>query len=92
MNRFSIRVRLTLWYAASFAVLLIAFCFLIDALLRQRLQARTDFELEEEMHELVHELQLAPNEEDRQRELETRFGKHMSFEFQGYIEGDVSGD
>ncbi len=82
MKSLSIRVRLTLWYAASFAAMLVVFCVLIDALLHERLLARTNFELEEELHELVLEVGLAPTREELIRQLDLRFSEHDAFEFQ----------
>ena len=51
--RLSLRLKLTCWYAVSLIILLSIFCGLIDALMHNRLLARTDFELDEEVHELV---------------------------------------
>src|SRR4029079_15271366 len=50
-----IRGKLTLWYAGSLTVRIALFGVLIDGLMHERLLARTDFELDEELHELALE-------------------------------------
>lgn len=82
MMRCSLRQRLTLWYAGSLIVLLAVFGGLIDALMYERLLSRTDFELDEELHELVLEVNLSHDRHDLLRQLQLRFSDHNSFEFQ----------
>ncbi len=79
--RLPLRWQLTAWYATSLVVLLLIFCGLIDALMHERLLARTDFELDEELHELVLEINLAQDREELARQLALRFGEHKTFEF-----------
>lgn len=82
MNQLSIRLRLTIWYVISLSAMLAIFSFAIDALMHARLLSRTDFELDEELHELVLEVQLARDRDDLLRQLNLRFSEHKSFEFQ----------
>ncbi|MFO0919550.1 MAG: hypothetical protein U0872_14720 [Planctomycetaceae bacterium] len=82
MNRLSIRLRMTIWYAASLIAFLILFGGLIDALMHQLLLSRTDFELEEELEELVLEIELAENCAQLMQQLDLRFSDHPAFEFQ----------
>lgn len=81
MKHLSIRSRLTCWYAGSLVLILSLFGGLIDALMHERLLARTDFELDEELHELVLEISLAKGPDDLRRQLDLRFGEHKTFEF-----------
>lgn len=81
MKHLSIRLRLTFWYAVSLIILLSLFGGLVDALMHERLLARTDFELDEELHELVLEIQLAKDQSDLLRQLDLRFSEHKTFEF-----------
>ena len=78
---FPLRLRLTFWYAISLIILLAVFCGLIDSLMHRRLIARTDFELEEELHELMLEIRLASSREELLRQLALRFGEHQTYEF-----------
>lgn len=79
--RLSLRLRLTCWYAASLIVLLSIFGGLIDGLMHERLLARTDFELDEELHELALEIRLAKSINELRQQLEFRFGDHKAYEF-----------
>lgn len=76
-----IRGKLTLWYAGSLTVLIGLFGVLIDGLMHERLLARTDFELDEELHELALETGLARDRDQLLRQLHLRFGSHETFEF-----------
>lgn len=89
MKRLSIRLRLTLWYAASLAAMLLLFGVLIDSLMHERLLSRTDFELDEELHELVLEAELAKGRDQLLEQLRLRFSDHKTFEFQVL---DAAGD
>ncbi|MBX3097909.1 MAG: HAMP domain-containing protein, partial [Fimbriimonadaceae bacterium] len=79
--RLSIRTRLMLWYAGSLTVLIAMFGLLIDRLMYDRLLARTDFEIAEELEELALEVGLAADRAELRRQLELRFGNHQSYDF-----------
>ncbi|OYW16057.1 MAG: hypothetical protein B7Z55_14345, partial [Planctomycetales bacterium 12-60-4] len=78
----SIRLKMTLWYAASLIATLFVLGWLLDAAMHDRLLARTDAELAEELDELVLELQLASDHEQLLKQVGLRFRQHPSFEFQ----------
>ncbi len=81
MKHLSIRWRLTLWYAAALAVILIGFCLSLLLLTRQQLLARTDSALREELQELSLEVQLAKTAEEFQEHLQARFFHHDIYDF-----------
>jgi len=80
MKGWPLRWRLTAWYAVSLIVLLSVFGGVVDALMHQRLLSRTDFELDEELHELVQEINLTPERNAVAQQLDLRFGHHKTFE------------
>ncbi|SFH59056.1 sensor histidine kinase [Planctomicrobium piriforme] len=81
MLQLPIRVRLTLWHAASLAVLLGLFGAIVQHQMHRRLTSRIDYELGEELHELSIEVELAQNPSEMLTQLEARFGTHPSYEF-----------
>lgn len=81
MLRLSIRWRLTFWYAAALAIILIVFCGLLVPLSYQQLLSRMDGELEEELQELLLEVQIAQNRTELDSSLQARFGTHQTFDF-----------
>ncbi|MBI1349301.1 HAMP domain-containing protein [bacterium] len=81
MKHLSIRWRLSLWYAAALAVILIGFCLTLLLLIRHQLLARTDAALREELQELRLEVQLAKSEEELQEHLLARFFHHDIYDF-----------
>jgi heavy metal sensor kinase len=88
MKNWPIRWRLTAWYAVCLAGTLLLFGALVDALMHQRLLSRTDFELDEELHEVALEATLAGSRTEFLRQLQLRFGDHKTYEFQVF---DVQG-
>lgn len=80
-NRLPIRVRLTAWYAASLTALIALFGLAVHGLMSDRLLTRTDAELDEELHELQLETEIADGREALFRQLELRFGHHDTFDF-----------
>lgn len=81
MIRLSIRWRLTFWYAAALAVILVVFCGLLAPLSYQQLLSRMDGELEEELQELLLEVQIARTQTELDSSLKARFGTHQTFDF-----------
>jgi hypothetical protein len=77
----TIRMRLACCYAGALALTLLTLGVAIDVLMHRRLLARTDFELDEELHELRLEVRLAESEAELLRQLGLRFADHASFEF-----------
>lgn len=82
MTRLSIRWKLTLWYGGVLAAVLVAFGMSVFLMMRGHLLARTDLELDEELHELGMEVSFAHDEADLRDQLQRRFGTHESFVFQ----------
>ncbi len=81
MKHLSIRWRLTLWYAAAFAVILTGFCVILLLLTRQQLLARTDAALREELQELALEVRLAKSARELDEPLRARFFQHDIYDF-----------
>jgi len=81
MRPLSIRWRLTLWYAASLALILSGFCIALLLLTRSLLLARTDADLHEELQELALEVRLAKSEGDFGQQVRARFFQHDVYEF-----------
>ena len=77
----SIRWRLTLWYGAAMAVVLAVFSTAIWLLTVRSQSARIDFELDEEMNEIVYELTTLFQRDDLLKELRAEFGAHATFDF-----------
>ena len=82
MKRLNVRWRLTLWYGAVLTAILIGFSACVSVMMQRHLLARTDFELDEELTELALEVRLAKDDEDLREQLERRFFRHASFDFQ----------
>lgn len=80
-KRLPICFRLTAWHVASLSALITLFGILIDGLMHDRLLSRTDSELEEELHELQLETEIASDRNELARQLELRFGHHATFDF-----------
>ncbi len=88
MKHFSIRWRLTLWYAVAFGTLLTAFCLILLVLTRQQLLARTDSQLREELRELAREIELARSPREVSDQLQARYFQHDIYDF---VVTDTSG-
>lgn len=77
----SIRWRLTLWYGAAMTIVLAVFSTAIWVLTVRSQSARIDFELDEEMNEIVYELTTLTQRDDPLKELRAKFGSHATFDF-----------
>ncbi len=82
MKRLNVRWRLTLWYGAVLTVILVSFVACVSVMMQRHLLSRTDFELDEELTELALEVRLAKSDDDLKEQLERRFFRHASFDFQ----------
>lgn len=82
MKSLSIRTRMTLWYGALMTLLLGAFGAAVVWLTVQRFTARIDFELAEEMNEVLVQFANAANRQDLQHELQEEFAQHPDYEFE----------
>lgn len=82
MKGLSIRWRLTLWFGVTLAAMFCGFSLVIYLMTQQRLLAQTDFELDEELDELEMEIRLAADVADVRRQLDKRFGRHATFDYQ----------
>lgn len=76
-----IRWRLTLWYSAALAVILLLFSSLLIVLSYQQLLARLDAELHEELREALVETELAQNRAEFDDNFLARFRDHGTFHF-----------
>lgn len=82
MKSLSIRTRMTLWYGALMTLLLGAFGAAAVWLTVQRFTARIDFELAEEMNEVLVQFANEATREDLQHELHEEFAQHPDYEFE----------
>lgn len=82
MKRLKVRWRLTLWYGTVLTAVVAGFGATVFLMMQHKLDARTDFELDEEIGELVLEVSLARDAEDLKQQLQHRFFRHASFDFQ----------
>ncbi len=82
MKRLNVRWRLTLWYGAVLTAIVIGFGSCVYVMVQRHLITRTDFELDEELTELALEVRLAKSDDDLNEQLERRFFRHASFDFQ----------
>jgi heavy metal sensor kinase len=82
MKRLNVRWRLTLWYGAVLTAILVGFGACVYFMMQRHLLARTDFELDEELTELALEVRLSKDDEDLREQLQRRFFRHASFDFQ----------
>jgi heavy metal sensor kinase len=82
MRRLAIRWKLTLWYGAVLAVVLVAFGCAVYVMMRHALLARLDSGLEQEITELEEETEETSQQSRLQHRLEQRFAQHEGYEFQ----------
>lgn len=82
MRRLNVRWRLTLWYGAVLTAIVIGFGICVYVMMARHLMVRTDFELDEELQELLVEVGLAKDEAMLQEQLRARFYHHLAFNFQ----------
>jgi len=81
MKTLSIRWRLSLFFAAAVAVILIAFGIILILMTRQHLLNRTDTALREELREILLEAKLHNSVRDFQAAAQTRFYHHDIYNF-----------
>ena len=77
----SIRWRLTLWYGAAMTAVMLVFSAAIFVLTARSQSARIDFELDEEMNEVIYVVTAITNHENLLNELRAEFGAHATFDF-----------
>jgi heavy metal sensor kinase len=82
VKRLNVRWRLTLWYGCVLTAIVVGLGACVYLMMQRDLLERTDFELDEELTELVLEVRLAKNDQDLQEQLQRRFYRHASFDFQ----------
>jgi heavy metal sensor kinase len=82
MKRVSIRWRLTFWYGAVLAAVLIAFSAAVFWELREDLLQRVDDGLHEELADVLFEVKRATSADGLLEWLDRRFGHHEGFDFQ----------
>ena len=90
MRRLSIRWRLTLWYGAVFAAILVSFSGAVYLLMRHHLLALTDAALSEESADLAADVGRCKSPADFPRELGLRYASHEGYEFQVRTRGGKS--
>ena len=81
MKTLSIRWKLSLWFAAAVAVILIVFGVVLILLTRQQLLNRTDAALREELREILLEAEIHNSSSDFQAAAQTRFYHHDIYDF-----------
>ena len=81
MRSLSIRWRLTLWYGAATALIIFVFAAGIFVLTARSQSTRIEFELDEEMSEVVSEVLRSPDHDALLAELKAEFSQHDAFEF-----------
>jgi heavy metal sensor kinase len=82
MSRLSIRLRLTIWYGAVLAAVLVLFGGAVYLLMGQELLARIDAALEGEFLEIVDDVEAIPDRDKLERQLSRRLARHGGYEFQ----------
>lgn len=82
MKSLSIRSRMTLWQGLVMTVLVCLFVTAIYWLTMRRFAARIDFELVEEVEEVIQEIADEPNQAALLRELQSEFALHPDYEYE----------
>lgn len=81
-KNWSIRWRLTLWNAAVFTVIGLAFSVMMLAMMHQHLMARADLALNDEIRELIEEINFYPDTDNLGQQLVKRYDVHFDYHFQ----------
>ena len=81
MKTLSIRWKLSLFFAAAVAVILVVFGIILILITRQYLLNRTDTALREELREILLEAKLHNSVDDFQTAAQTRFYSHDVYNF-----------
>jgi heavy metal sensor kinase len=82
MRQLSIRWKLTAWYGAVLAVVLMVFGAVVYLTMRHQLIERVDDGLQEELADVLYEVQRAEDERGLTGWLDHRFAHHEGFDFQ----------
>ena len=82
MKTLSIRSRMTLWYGLMMALIISGFAAAICLLAVRSFSSRIDFELVEEVDEIVQEINDEPDREALTRELTSEFAHHPAYEYE----------
>jgi heavy metal sensor kinase len=82
MPRLTIRWRMTLWYGAVLAIVLVSFSAALYLTMRQHLAARADRELSDELVEVRQEIEEANSLSELQQRLHRRFDNDASIDFE----------
>lgn len=90
MTRLSIRWRLTLWYGAVLASVLVIFAAAVDLLMARVLQYRSDRNLEHQVAVIEEQIRLTKGEGALRERLASLFHRHPAFEMQVSEDGGRS--
>lgn len=90
MTRLNIRWRLTLWYGAVLAAVLVIFATTVDLLMIGLLQSRTDSNLDAQLTVIEGLIGRARDPEELRHDLNLDFASHPVFEMQVTEDGDRS--
>ncbi len=82
MKRLSIRLKMTLWYGAVLAIVLLAFGAVVYLTMRHQLLSRIDQGLDEELADVLYEVKRANDPKSLSEWLDRRFARHEGFDFQ----------
>jgi two-component system heavy metal sensor histidine kinase CusS len=82
MKTWNIRQRMTAWYGATISLLILVFGVAICWLTVSSYSERVDFELAEEMSELIQEVRDEPQRERLMNALNAAFAEHAAYEFE----------
>lgn len=81
MKCFPVKVRLTVWYGFSMAVILMAFCVAVDLAARKSLLDRLDAALREELREICVEIEISKTRAQFLEAAQSRFYRHDAYDF-----------
>jgi heavy metal sensor kinase len=82
MRGLSIRLRLTLWFGAGLAAILLGFGMMTYLLMRHQQLERVDDGLREELSDVLSEVKKGSNRQEMLGWLDRRFARHEGFDFQ----------
>lgn len=82
IRRWSIRWKLTAWYIAAMAAILLMFGGLMTAMMVRQLYHQLNAQLQEEARELVEELREAPSADEIPTIFRRRYAEHAGYSFQ----------
>ena len=82
MQWLNVRRRLTLWYGAALAIIVVGYIGCVYLMMQRNLLARTDANLDDEVEEVATEIHLSQSDADLQEQLRLRYYRHSGFGFQ----------